>query len=259
MSTMPYIGRRIESHTVANSTNDLVRAAAERGEPEGLVVTAEEQLAGRGRMGRRWIVPRGTSLQISILLRPPLPPLAAARIVRMAALALARTLERHLQLQPALKWPNDILLDGRKCAGILIETSIRGDMLDYVILGIGLNVNYTMRVYPELASWATTLQDVVGREIDRAALERALLAELNAHYERLLYGDDLMDEYRARLGMLGQTIRVATATEILQGVARDVAEDGALVLERNEGVVKLYAGDVTILKPTAAGTETGRV
>ncbi|MBI4762609.1 MAG: biotin--[acetyl-CoA-carboxylase] ligase [Chloroflexi bacterium] len=251
MNTLPPIGQRIERYMVVASTNDLVRAAAERGEPEGLVVTAEEQAAGRGRFGRKWIVPRGTSLQLSILLRPSLAPIAGARVVRMAAVAAAHVLEQHLHLTPVLKWPNDVLLGGRKCAGILLESSLSGDRVDYIILGIGLNVNYTMRIYPELAPRATTLQDVVGHEVDCAALERALLVELNALYARLVQGDVLMDEYRARLKLLGQTIRVATATEILQGIARDVSDDGALILELDNRSVKLYAGDVTILQENA--------
>lgn len=252
MNTLPFIGWRVERHEVVESTNDIVRAAAQRGEPEGFVVTTEEQLAGRGRFGRKWVVPRGTSLQISILLRPPLAPLATARVVRMAGLALHETLVKHLQLAPALKWPNDVYLNGRKVAGILMESSIRGETLEYVVLGIGLNVNYTMRVYPELAPHATTLQDVVGHEIDRSALETALLNELNRQYQELLYGDDLLDEYRARLGMLNKPIQVATAQGVVQGIAQDVTDDGALILATDEGEKRVYAGDVTVRKESLA-------
>lgn len=251
MNTFALIGRRIERHTVVDSTNDLVAAAAQRGEPEGLVITADEQLAGRGRFGRKWIVPRGTSLQISVLLRPPLKPLAAARVTRMAALALHEMLAHHLRLAPTLKWPNDVFLDGRKVAGILLESSVRGDALEYVILGIGLNVNYTMRVYPELAAHATTLQDVMGSEIDRRALEDALLHELNRQYQKLLYGDDLLDAYRARLGMLGKPIQVAGVNGVIRGLAQDVNDDGALVIAAAQGAQRVYAGDVTVLKEVA--------
>lgn len=255
------IGRKIVRYDQVQSTNDLLREWAERGEPEGLVVTAEEQLAGRGRMGRKWIVPRGTSLQLSILLRPPLAPLYAQRITQMAALAVARTLEHELGLQPILKWPNDVLLaeqngsvkaagTGRKCAGILTETSVRGDRLEYAILGIGLNGNYTMHMYPELAPLATTLQDAVGHAIDRAALENALLAALDSYYARLRSGDDLLQEYRSRLNMLGQVVRVATPGGVLEGIAQDVAADGALILNDGTTLGKLYAGDVTVLKQT---------
>ena len=248
MKVVPVIGQRVERYEVVESTNDLARAQAERGKAEGLVITAEEQAAGRGRMGRKWIVPRGTSLQLSVLLRPSLAPTAAARVVRMAALAVVETLADFLQLSPRLKWPNDVLLNGRKCAGILLESSLRGDELEYVVLGIGINVNYAMRDFPELAPFATTLQDAVGHAIDRSALERALLMQLDAQYRKLLYGKDFVQEYRARLDMLGQPIRVATRDGVLEGIAQNVADDGALVLARDGVLINLYAGDVTILK-----------
>lgn len=241
------IRRKLLRFEQVESTNDLVREYAERGEPEGLVITAEEQIAGRGRMGRKWVVPRGTSLQFSILLRPPLTPKHAARLMPMAALAIARTLESELELHPTLKWPNDVMLNGKKVAGILTELSVNGEQLQYVIMGIGLNGNYTMRAYPDLEPLATTLQDVVGHEIDRADLERALLAELDGYYARLCRGEVLIDEYRARLTMLGRSIRVATHGKILQGVACDVDDDGALILLQSDTRVKLFAGDVTIL------------
>ena len=241
-------GRKISRFDQVQSTNDLVRDAAEQGEAEGLVIAAQEQLAGRGRMGRRWIVPRGTSLQCSILLRPPLAPQHASRLMQMAALAVARTLERELHLQPTLKWPNDVLLDGKKVCGILTESSIVGETLAYVILGIGLNVNYTMRAYPELAPFATTLQDVLGYAVELPCLERALLHESDALYARICNGESLVDEYRARLAMLGQPIRVLERGEILQGIAEDVDADGALILKQDDTRVKLLAGDVTIIK-----------
>ncbi len=242
------IGRKILRYGQVQSTNDLARDAAENGEREGLVISAQEQLAGRGRMGRQWIVPRGTSLQFSILLRPPLAPQHATRLMPMAGLAIANTLERELNLQPTLKWPNDVLLNGKKVAGILTESSMQGDTLAYVILGIGLNVNYTMRAYPELAPFATTLQDVLGHPFELARLEDALLHELDALYVRVLEGESLLGEYRARLKMLGQPIRVRQHDTIIEGIVEDVDEDGALILKQGDARVKLFAGDVTILK-----------
>lgn len=242
------IGRKVLRYVQVESTNPLAREFAERGEPEGLVIAAEEQVAGRGRMGRKWVVPRGTSLQFSVLLRPPLAPPQASRLMPMAALAIARTLERELQLQPSLKWPNDVLLQGKKVAGVLTEASMQGDALGYVILGIGLNVNFAMGVFPELAPLATTLQDVVGHAVDRAHLERALLVELEHYYARVCAGETLMAEYRARLGMLGQSIRVENHGQRLEGIAHDVDDDGALILRQNDARLRLLAGDVTVIK-----------
>lgn len=231
------------------STNTLAREQAEQGQAEGLVITAEEQLAGRGRMGRKWTVPRGTSLQCSVLLRPPLAPQHATRITPMAALAVAAMLEHELHLQPALKWPNDVLLDGKKVCGILTEAGLLGDSVSYVILGIGLNINYAMRDYPELAPRATTLQDVLGHASDISQIERALFAELNYYYARLVSGESLVNEFRARLDMLGQPIQVANQDKIMQGIAEDIDEDGALILRQGDATVRLFAGDVTVVKP----------
>lgn len=235
------------------STNTLARECAEQGEPEGLIITAEEQLAGRGRFGRKWSVPRGTSLQFSIILRPPLAPQYAWRVMPMAALAIATTLEQELSIPSILKWSNDVLVTDatgvrKKVSGILTESSVQGDSLAYVILGIGLNVNYTMRDYPELAPNATTIQDFLGHLVDRANLETALFARLDHYYSRIRHGETLMDEYRTHLGTLGQQIRVANHDTILEGIAYSIDEDGALILRQEHGDVKLYAGDVTILK-----------
>jgi BirA family biotin operon repressor/biotin-[acetyl-CoA-carboxylase] ligase len=246
MSDALVIGRAIQRYETVQSTNDLIRALAERGEPEGIVVAADEQLAGRGRLGRQWIVPCGTSLQMSILLRPDLDIRFAHRITQMAALAVAQTLTQEFALQPVLKWPNDVLLLGRKVSGILTETSLRGEIPDYIILGIGVNGNYAMRDYPELVHTATTLQDVLGRTVDRGALERALLAELERQYARVRGGAILVDEYRAHLGMLGQPVRVTTANGIVEGIAQEVADDGALVVVTATSTVRLFAGDVTL-------------
>lgn len=265
MSDAPIIGRTILRCDRTASTNDAAREYAERGEPEGLVITAEEQTAGRGRMGRRWLAPYGTSLQLSALLRPPLAPQAAARLTQMAALAVAAALEQTLALHPALKWPNDVLLPipapdtaagtgrvWRKVAGILTESALRDDALDYCVLGIGLNVNFSMSGYPELASSATTVQDVVGHPVDRAALERALLAQLNRYYARICRGASVLEEYCARLGMLGDRVRVSTPDGILEGIAARVAEDGALVVTQGKREFTLYGGEVTLLKPVPA-------
>lgn len=251
--TKTIIGREILRYAQVDSTNTLVREHADRGEAEGLVIAADEQTAGRGRLGRKWVVPAGTSLQFSILLRPPFAPQHAGRLMPMAALAVARVLENEFKLMTRLKWPNDVLVaDARetykKVCGILTESSVLGDALQYVILGIGLNVNYTMSAFPELAPYATTVQDAVGHKLDRAALESALLSELDSLYSRLCAGESLLEEYRPRLGMLGKPVRVASRDEIMEGIAKDVDEDGALILDRGASIVKVYAGDVTILK-----------
>jgi BirA family biotin operon repressor/biotin-[acetyl-CoA-carboxylase] ligase len=136
----------------------------------------------------------------------------------------------------------------KKVSGILTESNVQGESVLYVILGIGLNVNYTMRAYPELAPLATTLQDILGHSVDRARLLEQLLLTLDRYYARVRAGESLSQEYRSRLGMLGQVIRVASHDTILQGLAEDVDEDGGLILAQGNEHTTLFAGDVTILK-----------
>ncbi len=248
---MPIIGRELIRLEAAGSTNDVTLEYGRKGAAEGLVVTAEEQTAGRGRLGRRWLAPRGTSLQLSVLLRPLLPPSQIASLTRMAALAVGSTLAREFGLEPVLKWPNDVLLNSKKCAGILIETALQGDRLDYAVLGMGLNVNFSMAAYPELAPYATTLADQLGHPVDRKRLERALLAQLDDYYRRLRAGEDFYEEWQARLATLGREVRVAAPDGEVSGTAEGVDRDGALLLRNGERLVRLYAGDVTILKDTS--------
>ncbi len=248
MSMAAIIGRTIVRFEQVASTNDLAREYALRGQPEGLVVTAEEQVAGRGRQGRRWLAPPGTSLQMSILLRPPLAASQVWRLTPLAALALTSVLRDELGLAPALKWPNDVLLNGKKCAGILVETSIENSGLAFAIIGLGLNVNFSMRAYPELVDYATTVADELGRTVDREALEHALLERLDVYYARLRAGQDLSLEWRQQLVTLGQSVRVANGPEVLEGIAEGVDADGALILRSGDTRVRLYAGDVSIIK-----------
>ncbi len=258
MNAAQITGRKILRFGRVTSTNDLAREFADAGEPEGLVITAEEQTGGRGRMGRKWIAPPRTSIQMSLVLRPPLAASELHSITQMAALAVAQTLReivgavREPPLHVALKWPNDVLLSGKKCAGILVETSIERDELAYAILGIGLNVNFSMRDIPELAPHATTLADELRHSVDRISLEGALLENLDAYYLRLCAGEgeraEIFQEWRAQLITLGCAVRVAAPDGMYEGVAADVSADGALLLRREGELKKFYAGDVTIVR-----------
>lgn len=253
------IGRRIIHYEQVTSTNDLAREWAELGEAEGLVVTAEGQSSGRGRLGRGWNVPPRSSIQLSVLLRPPLHPSQATSTMQLAAIAVGSTLREFVgkaACSPSptvrLKWPNDVLLNEKKCAGILVETGVEGDTLAYAIVGIGINVNFSMREYPALAPFATTLADELGHPVERDALEDDLLARLDASYARLRQGEEgrlaVFEEWRNGLSTLGCPVRVATQRGIEQGIAENVSPDGALLLRRDRDLIKLYSGDVTVLK-----------
>lgn len=253
------IGRTVLRMAEVTSTNDIVRLHAERGEPEGFVVTADRQRMGRGRMGRRWVSPVAASVQMSVLLRPPFPASKASGITQMAALAVAAAVREilppHSSISPllvSLKWPNDVLLNSKKCAGILVESVVQGEVIAFAVLGIGVNANFSMREFPDLVAVATTLADEVGKAVDREGLQAVLLDHLDKYYSLLCSGDSgesaIFREWRSQLSTLGQAVRVANSGGIEEGVAMDVEKDGTLLLMSAHGLLKLDSGDVTVLK-----------
>lgn len=237
-------GATLAHHASATSTNDLATAAAAQGASEGLVVCADEQTQGRGRQGRRWEAPPGAGLLCSVLLRPALPPPLAPRVGLYVAVAAAAAVERALALPVALKWPNDLLVCGRKVAGVLAESGIVGARLDYVVVGIGINVHW----HPADVA-ATSLDAAAGRLVPRRALLAALLAELD-RWRPLLDAtepDRLLAAWRGRLITLGRAVEVRGLAQPLRGVAIGVVADGGLVVADDRGRTEVvHAADVTL-------------
>lgn len=223
------------------STNDEAKTLADAGAPEGLLVLAETQTAGRGRQGRRWLTPPGTALAFSLVLRPALPAAQAARLVMLAGVAVAEAVEHTAGVHAQLKWPNDVLLNGRKVAGILVESALREADLEYAILGIGLNVSWA----PEGMDFpATSVEAEAGRPVDRTALLRAILERLEAGYPGLA-GEAVWQAYHPRLAWLGQPTEVRLEGETLIGQAEAVTADGQLVFRLTSGEVRhLLAGNL---------------
>jgi BirA family biotin operon repressor/biotin-[acetyl-CoA-carboxylase] ligase len=217
------------------STNDQAKHLAEAGAPEGLLLIAEEQTAGRGRGGRRWLTPPGTTLALSLVLRPALPAALSARLTMLAGLAVSEALEQAAAITAALKWPNDVLINGRKTAGILIETAVQAEQIDYAVLGIGLNVSWAPAPH-EVDFPATCVQAEAGREVDRLSLLHTLLTRMEAWYPALA-DDALFTAWRARLAMLNEPaeLRPEAQAEALLGRAVDVAPDGALIFQTDSG------------------------
>ncbi len=256
--------RRLDTRIIGNvlaryervaSTSELARQQARAGHPEGLVVLAEEQSAGRGRVGRSWIAPYGEALLLSVLLRPTwLPPAEAFTLTMLAALALCEAVERTVPIAARLKWPNDLLLpatDGlRKAAGILTELSIAGDHIEWAVIGIGVNVNQAPDETVDgrdLRVTATSLSAVAGRSVERAPLLEALLARLDERYMLLHTGahTSLFAEWRARLERMGELITVRLPGGEISGIAEDVASDGTLLLRDTTGRQHaIHTGDV---------------
>lgn len=249
------LARRIVYFEQIGSTNDVARALADAGEPAGTLVIADAQSAGRGRLGRAWRAPACSSLLMSLILRPALLPAHAPRVTMAVALGVGEAIGAATGLPAQLKWPNDLQLHGKKFAGILAESSIVGAKLEYVIVGIGVNVNFDPAQVAAMPVEATTLARELGHALPRVPLAQALLRSIERWYARLCAGDDLRTEYKNRLATLGQVIRAHTATGIETGRAVDVDENGALIVQRADGSrVHLRAGDVT-LAPTRADSE----
>jgi len=247
--TSQVFGRNLVVLPRTGSTNDVAKELAVQGAPEGTVVVADEQTAGRGRLDRSWLAPAGACLLCSLLFRPALAAAQAGRLTMVCALAAADAISAVSGLAAALKWPNDLVVAAgrRKLAGVLTESSLVGDRLAFVVVGIGINVNVPAATLPALDARAASILEQTGRPVDRAVLLAALLAGVEQRYARLRAGDSPHAEWAARLTTLGQAVQVYTASGVLHGVAEAVDEDGALLLRAADGAChRLLAGDVTL-------------
>ncbi|MGQ9828997.1 MAG: biotin--[acetyl-CoA-carboxylase] ligase [Roseiflexus sp.] len=249
------IGNVLMRYERVTSTNDIVRERARGGCAEGLTVLAEEQSAGRGRLGRNWVASYGDALLMSVLLRPTwLPPGEGFTLTMLAGVALCEAVEQVATVPASLKWPNDLLLcaDGalRKSAGILTEVSVAGDTIEWAIVGIGVNVNQapTGAVNGrDLQQTATSISAAAGQRISRAALLETLLTRLDERYALLRSGERtaLFAAWRARLAYLGETVTVNLPNGELRGIAEDVAPDGTLLLRDAAGILHtIHTGDM---------------
>ena len=241
------IGRDYQHLPSTHSTQNVVATRGHEGAAEGLTVTADEQSAGRGRFRRSWVSPPGASLLVSILLRPS--PAVMPMITMMAALAVPPAIRRVApELSPEIKWPNDVLLGGRKACGILVEAA-RPEQEDaqFAVLGLGINVNWDTALISEIAETATSLSRETGRVVSRLDLLCALLEELDALYVSALAGGDIFQQWRAALVTLGRRVQVSGSDSSFEGVAEDVESSGALVVRDNAGQRRVvHAGDVTL-------------
>lgn len=244
------------------STNADLAALAADGAPEGVVLVADHQTAGRGRLGRTWTAPAGSSLLLSVLFRPALPVGHAHALTTAVALAAREACTEVAGITPGLKWPNDLVVavpdaDGaeRKLAGVLAESSLAGAHLDAVVVGIGLNVNWPRALPDEIADLATSLNHLAGDAVDRAGLLAALLVGLDHRYTALLGPGGraaLRDEEHAASATLGRRVRVLRAHDEVEGTAVGFTDEGALRLEVDTDVLVVPVGDVVHLRPGAS-------
>jgi BirA family biotin operon repressor/biotin-[acetyl-CoA-carboxylase] ligase len=240
-----FIGRNILYYPVITSTMDEARVAAAEGAEEGTIVLADEQTAGKGRLKRQWFSPPGDSILLSIILRPELAHLS--QLTMVAALAVAQTIEKVTGLGPAIKWPNDVLIEGRKVSGILIESQVQGGQVKCAIVGIGLNVNLDPSALPQTAIPATSLRAATGHEVSRLEVLTSLLQGFEELYQGLRRGEPIHQRWMGRLETLGKKVRVSLGDRVEEGYAESVDERGNLVLRRpDESLVTIVAGDVTL-------------
>lgn len=263
------LGRRVEMHQWVGSTNDVAREAARRGEEEGLVVLAEEQVTGRGRLGRVWLAPPGCCILCSVLLRPRFSPERGFYITIATALAIYRackallmqygrvgtsTLSTRPELgiaqEPAvaIKWPNDVLIGGRKVSGVLCESELDGRDWACCVAGFGINVNLSVDEIAPLQSRATSLAVESGRSVDRTQLLAQVLIELEGLYFSLQNGQFgvVHDEWVAALETIGKRVSVRKQGGVIEGEALRVDADGALVVRLATGEERrVVEGDVT--------------
>lgn len=244
------VGRDIQVFQQTSSTNDVVEKMARDGVAEGVVVFAESQTKGRGRLGRRWISPAGQGLWFSVLLRPKLPPASVTQLTIATATAVARAIRTQTELTPQIKWPNDILVRGKKVAGILTELSAELDQVRYVVIGIGVDVNVN-DFPPELAGVATSLASEAGRHFVRAEIAAAILHELDVDYARIKRGEftALAEEWEQHCITLGRRVQIHIGERTMSGRAESLDNDGALLLRTDHGhLERIVGGDVTIEK-----------
>jgi BirA family biotin operon repressor/biotin-[acetyl-CoA-carboxylase] ligase len=246
------IGRDIRVFERTTSTNDIIARLARDGIREGAVVFAESQSRGRGRLGRLWISPARKGLWFSILLRPDLPPQSATQLTVAAATALARAIALQTALAPEIKWPNDILIRGRKVAGILTELTAELDRIKDVVLGIGVDVNLDAAELPrDLRNTATSLKIESGQAHERAELAVVILRELDADYERLRRGqfESVAAEWRQRCGTLGREVSIRIGDRVIRGRAESLDAEGVLLLRTQHGrLERIIGGDVALEK-----------
>jgi len=242
------MGRQAESYDQISSTNTVAREKAEAGAPEGLVVVAEEQLDGRGRLGRQWLSPAGKGIWLSLVLRPDLRPAQAPRITLAAAVALSLAIQQATGIRAGIKWPNDLYLNGRKVAGILTELKAEADRIHYIVLGAGVNANLKEEDLPgSFLRKATSLLMELGRPVSRLELVKDFLTQLDLIYP--LVGSNfetVLKSWKELSITLGREVKVTSPWEQINGLARDLTDEGALIVwdGRTEHIV--YAGDVTL-------------
>ena len=246
--TTKWLGRIIYFHDAVESTNLLAIELAQQGAPEGTVVLADQQLGGRGRGSRSWHSPAGVGIYCSIVLRPKTAAAKAQFITLMAGVSIVKAIARCTGLSPRVKWPNDVLINERKVAGILLESRMSGRQIDHSVIGFGINVNNGSADLPEdIRVKASSLLMELRKPVDRGTLLIDIFSELERLYH--VFQDEdfpiILEQWRQSSSTLGQKVRIWQKDEATEGIAVDLSEDGGLVVRLEGGKqTVIHAGDV---------------
>ena len=242
-----WAGKTVHFARETDSTNLWIKRLAKEGASEGTLALAEFQSAGRGRLGRSWEVPEGTSVMMSILLRPKFEPQYAPTLTLVMGMAVAKAV-KNLGFEVSIKWPNDVVVSHKKICGILTEMGVRDGKIDYAVIGVGINVN--IKEFPEeMADKATSLYLESGKEFDRSQIPGLVMEAFEEYYEKFAATCDLSglkEEYESILANYNQPVRVL-AKEPYEGVARGITDGGELLVEKTDGtIVAVSAGEVSV-------------
>jgi len=236
------VGRSILYHRTLPSTMDLAKKLATEGVQEGTVVLCDEQTEGRGRQKRKWFASPASSILMSVVFRPTLGQLP--QINMLGSLSIVHAIERLAGIKSTIKWPNDVLVDGSKVAGILMENILQGEALQAAILGVGLNVSLDFSSYPEISSIATSLSAQAGRDFNRDDVLRTLLEEMDTLYQAVKRNEDVYSRWLPHVETLGKTVRIKSGQSVEEGLAQSINPDGSITLRRVDGsLVTIATGE----------------
>ncbi|MDD7643683.1 MAG: biotin--[acetyl-CoA-carboxylase] ligase [bacterium] len=244
-----WIGTQVECFDVIGSTNTTAMQMAEEGAPHGTLVVADRQDSGKGRRGRSWEMPAGVAIAMSIVIKPEeLQPQNAPMLTLVSALAVVRGIEQQTGIRTEIKWPNDIVIGGKKVCGMLTEMSTQIDYINHIVVGIGINV-HNEQFPEELSDRATSLYLESGTHVNRAALVEAVCESFEYYYDIFMRTQDLsglQEEYNSKMVNMGRQVRILDPKGEYEGIALGITEHGELLTETPEGVRRVDSGEVSV-------------
>jgi len=233
-----------------DSTNIQAFKIASNGAPEGSIVIAECQTGGKGRFGRKWVSPSGKNLYLSIIVRPDIPAQFAPKLTLVTAVALSDTLEAAGAKNHMIKWPNDILFNDKKISGILTEMKGGSDRVDFIIIGVGVNLNSSQDDYTvEIKDSAVSLKDILGKEINRIEFLNSFLFHFETNYSEFIHGrfPEILSKWIQKSGIINRRIEVTNFDDVITGIVTEVTPEGNLMLQTADGIRHIHSGDINYI------------